>query len=332
MAEPDPPPESDLVDQDVRAPRVAIAGVALVGLTLLIAAVGVLVAIVRLADDDSPDPLQAAVLIDDAEFPVALMPTSDGGFLYGEKETGAVRRVSASGALDPEPVATFEVNPDRQRGLLGLAEVDGDVLVSLVRRSDDRLVVVRVGDGTEVWVGPPSADLANGGHLVALGDGRVLIGIGDLQDRPARDRDDTLNGTLLVIDPAGPPDQVPEVLSRGWNNPFAITLTRGGVIWVADNSPGAEPERLGRGDRPATEAPDLEVMRAPSALIELVDGRLGVCGFVSGTLDAVDVDGGSSDEQGSLITPCRTGAAVLADGRIVTATESAILVTEIASQ
>jgi len=335
MPDPDAPLPPDLAGQDVRAPRLAIAGVALVGLTLLVASVGVIAAILRLSGDDESEPVQAVVLIDDAAFPVALTPTRDGGFLYAEKESGAVRRVSAAGRLDPEPVATFDVNPDRQRGLLGLAEVEGDLLVAFVRRDDDRLVVVRVegpfgeaGDPTEVWVGPPSTDLANGGHLVALGDGRLLIGIGDLQDRAAHDRDDTLNGTLLVIDATGPPDQVPEVRSRGWNNPFAITLTRDGVLWVADNSPGSEPERLGLGERPATEAADLDVMRAPSALVELADGRLGVCGFVSGTLDVVDVGGDEPDEQGALIVPCRTGAAVLADGRIVTATETTIFVTE----
>ncbi len=304
-------------------------GVGLVALTLLIAGVGVVVAIVQLSDDDPPDPTPAEVLIDDAAFPVALTATADGGFLYGEKETGAVRRVRADGALDPMPIATFDVNAEGQRGLLGLVEVDGELFASLVRVSDDRLVVLRASDGLEVWVGPPSTDLANGGHLVALDDGRILIGVGDLQDREARDRADTVNGKLLVLDPAGPPDQQPEPLSAGWNNPFAFTTTRGGALWVADNAPGSEPERIGRGDQPAVEATDLEGERAPSALVELPDGRLGVCGFVSGTLDAVDVSAGTPEAEAPLVTPCRTGAAVLADGRVLTATESQIFATRL---
>lgn len=322
MSEAEPPL---LADQDVRAPTVAIAGVVLVVVTLLIAIVAVIVAVSQLADDDPP-PVESTVLIDDAAFPVALTPTNNGGFLYAEKELGVVRSVSADGVLDPDPVASFDVNPDRQRGLVGLAEIDGRLFASYVRSSDDRLVVARASDGAEVWLGPPSTDLANGGHLVPLGDGRLLIGIGDLQDRPARDRDDTVNGKLLILDPEGAADQEPEVLSAGWNNPFAITLASDGTIWVADNAPGSEPERLGRGDAPATEASDLSDMRAPSALVELPDGRLGMCGFVSGTLDAVAVDRSVPEAGPALITPCRTAAAVLSDGRVVTATETQIFV------
>jgi hypothetical protein len=301
-------------------------GVGLVALTLLVAAIGVVVAIVRLSDDDPPDPVAAEVLIDDAAFPVALTPTADGGFLYGEKETGTVRRVSAAGVPDPEPVAAFEVNAEGQRGLLGLVEIDGELFASLVRASDDRLVVLRVADGLEVWVGPPSTDLANGGHLLAVDDGRILIGVGDLQDRDARDRDDTVNGKLLVLEPTGSPDQEPKVLSAGWNNPFAITISADGTIWVADNAPGSEPERIGRGDQPAAEASDLDGERAPSALVELPDGRLGVCGFISGTLDAVEVSADVLSAPEAVATPCRTSAAVLLDGRVLTATETQILV------
>src|SRR5665648_375351 len=98
-----------------------------------------------------------------------------------------------------------------------------------------------------VWCGPPSATLANGGHLAFAPDGRLLIGIGDLQHPRRAQRADTPNGKLLSLRPDGPPTQRPAVVSSGWNNPFAFTFTPSGTLWVADNSPGTRPERLAPG-------------------------------------------------------------------------------------
>ena len=50
------------------------------------------------------------------------------------------------------------------------------------------------------------------------------------------------------LDPTGDPTQSPKVLSQGWNNPFAYDISGLDHLWVADNSPGTQPERIGRGD------------------------------------------------------------------------------------
>ena len=272
-----------------------------------------------------------------ASNPVALLAEPDGSLLYAERLTGDVRRVDADGSLDGLPVAHVDVvgAESDQRGLLGLTRASGGGLYAAwVRASDSRLVVGRIDAPTPeiVWEGPISSDLANGGHLATAPDGRLVIGIGDLQqDRELANDSGVPNRKMLSLDPAGAASQTAEILSTGWNNPFAFTYDDAGVLWVADNTPGDQPERIGRGDRPAAEATDLDTETdgeaAAAALVALGSGRLGRCGFLSGRVDVVDV----SDDQPritdtGLAEPCRTGAAVLSDGRIVTATLDSLVV------
>jgi len=86
-----------------------------------------------------------------------------------------------------------------------------------------------------VWAGPESSALANGGHLVY--DTRrqqLIIGIGHLGQRAKVSEPNSPNGKLLLLHPDGAPTQHPTVLSEGWDNPFAFTLTPSGALWVAD--------------------------------------------------------------------------------------------------
>ncbi|WP_436795302.1 hypothetical protein [Actinospongicola halichondriae] len=176
------------------------------------------------------------------------------------------------------------------------------------------------------WSGkaPSSAELANGGTLAFRGD-RLLISIGDLQDPDAVDDPDALNGKILSLDPMGSPDQEPTFVSGGWNNPFAMTVVAGD-IWLVDNAPGSQPERIVR-IAPSGEESVLELTgeRAPSSLDVLPDGDLVLCGFVSEVVERIPVpDTGVVAPTEELGPPCSTGVAVLADGSIVTTTVDAI--------
>jgi hypothetical protein len=166
----------------------------------------------------------------------------------------------------------------------------------------------------EVWRGPASARLANGGHLVYdPARQRLIIGIGDLQERRKRLDPDTPNGKLLVLDPDGPPDQRPVVLSGGWNNPFAFTLTPAGELWVADNVPGRRGERLARGDRRDT--PSLITVlpenTVPAALAAPADDVLVVCSYSRGRAETYRLRGGRARRAPAIGdgAPCRTGIA-----------------------
>lgn len=165
---------------------------------------------------------------------------------------------------------------------------------------------------------------------------------------------------MVSLDPNGPPDQQPAILSDGYTNPFAF-VTVDGAVWVADNAVGDDVEHIGRADLAdrSRHTPTGAAPRAPSAMVSLDDGRLAVCGFLDGQLLPWSPDNRSVDATpvatnpvdttpatpapdpvtaaddttvppgstgyGPSLGPCRTGAATLADGSIVTVTDTAIV-------
>ncbi len=269
------------------------------------------------------------LMVEDAAFPAALAPLPDGGLLYAERLTGRVRHVDGNGWLAPDAVAEVRVSTGGQRGLLGLA-VRGHELFAAWTDPDGLLVVGRVAPPPArlIWVGPQSRERANGGRIAFAPGGTLVIGVGDLLEPDLVDEPDTVNGKILRLDPDGDPAQQPEVISGGWHNPFAFTLTPDGELWVADNAPGREPERLARGN-PGPEAASVAALpprTAPSGLAFLADGRLAVCGFVSRQLLAyrIGTDGVPVRDGRPLATDCALDVAVLADGRVVYADEDTI--------
>ncbi len=280
------------------------------------------------ADDGADEPTGEVLVV--APDVAALVALPDGGVRYGERRTGRILDVAPDGG-EPQEVARVEVGAEGQRGLVGLAVDAAGRTFAAWTGPDGRLVVGQVAPGPVrlVWEGPASTDRATGGHVVVGPDGNLVIGVGDLLDPAAAADPATPNGKLLRLDPDGPPGQAPSVVSAGWNNPYAFAFAPGGALWVADNSPGDEPERLARGDvdRRPTSITDLPPGTAPSGLAAPADDDLLVCGYVSGTLTrwAVDADG-SAEPVATLASDCRIGAVVLADGRVAYSTEDAIAV------
>lgn len=245
----------------------------------------------------------------------ALAAEPDGSLLVGALTGGTIRRVQADGSAVPTALRVPPVRTDGQRGLLSLAVDRSRVYASWTPRFGERLVVGRLRADAPpqiVWTGPPTTTLANGGHLALAPDGRLAIGIGDRQSPQGA------VGRLLSLDPHGPPNQRPRVLSTGWNNPFAFVFTPDNRLWVADNAPGGRPERLARGDagRPR-DVTDLPRATAPSGLAALPGGDLALCGVVSGTLDRYRrASGGSWTRVGTIAADCRYGVVRLTDGRL----------------
>jgi len=267
-----------------------------------------------------------------AAFPVALVPAPDGGFLYAERLTGRVRRVTADGALIDVPVATLEVSTSGQRGLLGLALGDDDRLFAAwtARGAAKRILVGQVApDFRVVWRGPPSATLANGGHLVFdPTDQSLVIGIGDLGMHRRVANPNTANGKLLRLRPDGSPAQVPQLVSSGWNNPFAFSFVGDGALWVADNAPGDRPERLARGDLDArpTHVTKLPPSTAPSALAALSERAVVVCSFLRQQTLRYDIAEGRAARSRAFGDgeTCATSVALTTDGSLVLADETSI--------
>lgn len=298
----------------------------------LVVAAGVALLLAGCAPEEKrPQPALSGRLLARTSGAPALAPLPGGGLRFGEL-TGRVRDVRRDGSV--RDVTRLAVATGGQRGLLGLAvDPRGRTYAAYVeRRPPRRLVIARVTPGPRrlVWRGPASRDLANGGHLELAPDGRLTIGVGDLQNPAAVRRPDTVNGKLLTLDPDGPADQRPRVLSGGWNNPYAFAWAPDGRLWVADNAPGRRPERIARAD-PAGRGAAVRFLRArlaPSGLAAIDAGQLALCGFVSRRLERVDVTGGGSPRivGPPLATDCALGVARLADGRLAYATVRAIRV------
>lgn len=277
----------------------------------------------------SPD----GVLVADAEFPAALAPLPDGGILYAERLTGRIRSVTPEGELEPEPVAVLEVSTAGQRGLLGLdVDPDGEDVYAAWTDPGDTLLVGRLRPGTPepdiIWRGPETPERALGGRIAVSPTGSLVIGIGDLLD-PARVTDpDAPNGKLLRLDPDGRGDQVPDMISMGWNNPFAFTFTPAGELWVGDNAPGDLPERIARGDAGETPEQVTELPEAivPSGLFAPAADELLVCGYASRELTrhTIGADGLATPDGDVLARDCALDVAGAADGRIVYSGEGAI--------
>ncbi len=261
------------------------------------------------------------VLVPRATEAAAMVALPEGGLLYGERKAGRIRTV------DGDVVARVSVVSEGERGLLGLAVApDGRLFASWTRR-DGRIVVARVRPGREriVWLGPPSADRANGGHIEWSPDDRLVVGIGDLEDPGSVSDLKAPHGKLLALDPDGPEDQTPENLSYGWNNPFAFDFTPSGDLWLADNAPGEQEERLLRAD-PVGPRSVLPEHTAPSGLAAVDDETLVVCGYATKRLlrYRIGVNRVARLDGGPLARDCRLGVVRLADGRVAYSTGSSI--------
>lgn len=260
------------------------------------------------------------VLVARAPEAAAMVALPDGGLLYGERKTGRILND------ERELIARVNVISKGQRGLLGLA-VDGDenVFAAWTRR-DGRIVVGQVAPGKQrlVWLGPPSANLANGGHIAFSPKGMLYIGIGDLEDPGSVSDLKAPHGKILRLNPAGPEDQTPKMISYGWNNPFAFDFTPSGELWLADNAPGKQEERLLRADPvgPRTVLPDRSV---PSGLATVDDDSIFVCMYRTKVLQRYDIAANTARPVGEPIArDCRLGVVFLKDGRLAYSTGESI--------
>lgn len=264
--------------------------------------------------DGQPPPPRGQLLLAGGRPAPALAPQPNGDLLVGFLRSGEIWRLPRHG----RPSRAFprlRVSTAGQRGLLSIVSLDDEVYASWTT-PQRRLVVGRLRSAEPpiiVWRGISTTTLANGGHLAAAPEGRLVIGIGDRQaGRPV--------GRILSLDPHGRATQRPRTLSTGWNNPFAFTYTPDGRLWVADNAPGRRPERLARGDTrggPPDVVTTLERRPAASGLAALGPKRLALCGVVSGTLDSYRLDARERWRyERTLAQGCRYGVVRLPGGRL----------------
>lgn len=287
----------------------------------VIASAGVVVAVFLTRDRN--------VVVGDAAFPSAMTALPGGGFLYAERATGNVREVDPRGRLLARLIAHVDVSTKGQRGILGLAVDERGRVFACWTDSDGTILVGQVAPGRTriVWRGPQSADLANGGRIAFAPTGSFVIGIGGLLDPTGVQDPTTPNGKILALDPDGPPSQTPRVISAGWHNPFAFAFTPGGELWVADNAPKEDPERLARGDVGGvpSDVTELPPHTVPTGLVALSNDELVMCGYGTHVLEVYRIGpDGLARPQEPLADDCSLGVIQTADGRLIYANEDSI--------
>jgi Glucose / Sorbosone dehydrogenase len=176
---------------------------------------------------------RAQTLVADARVPGPIATLREGGFIFGERATGKIRLVDAEGRLQVDPVAELEVG--NEEGLLGLAVDIGERIYASWVDPSGRLTVGWVDAAAEhvFWRGPPVGG-AVGGQLGFSPNGDLVLAVGDLGEPSLVDDAGAPNGKLLALDPHEPPDQTPEIYSKGWSNPLAFAFDDQGALWVAD--------------------------------------------------------------------------------------------------
>lgn len=305
------------------------------------------------ADDAPPRPETLLELPDAApgEIVGLVANESDGTIEWIHRTDGTIHALRLDDGRadgDPAQIAMIDVATEgAQRGLLGQVLIDQRRFAAWTEPERLDLVVGEVRHNEPariIWSAGESGSGAIGGTLARL-DGKILIGVGR---NTAFDAETDTDGAILSLDADRTDGQDPGVISDGYTNPWAFAVVRSPEgateIWVADNAAGSDPadadtddlERIGRADLVAdrqnmtrTGTPD----RAPSSMIGLPDGRLGICGFLDDEMLGYEiVDGDDIDPPNpatvelarsevvrtDVVMPCLTSAAVFDDGTMVT--------------
>lgn len=200
------------------------------------------------------------VFLEGLVVPTNMAFTPDGRLLFTEKSSGDVRVVTADGRLLEKPLASFEVDPSGESGLLGIA-VHPDfprepwIYLYLSETASGRNVLVRVRiDGDTA--GPPETLLVglpwegryhNGGELWFAPDGMLLVSVGEGHQSERAQDPANLGGKILRLDPEGAvPGDNPfagsPVFALGHRNSFGLCGSPDGTVYGTENGPDRDDE------------------------------------------------------------------------------------------
>lgn len=138
--------------------------------------------------------------------------------------------------LGQPPTRIAGVQEAGEGGLMGL-EIDdrGRFFVMYTSDRDNRVVALRPDGSQRVLVdGIEKAGIHNGGRLRFGPDGMLYVGTGDAAQGDLAQRDDSLNGKILRIDPDG--GRI-DMVSKGRRNPQGLCFAPGGQLWSTEHGP-----------------------------------------------------------------------------------------------
>ncbi|MEO1172285.1 MAG: PQQ-dependent sugar dehydrogenase [Myxococcota bacterium] len=218
--------------------------------------------------DDGQTPLNVEVVAEGLAVPWGLVWLPDGSMLVTERG-GTIRKIRSDGTLEPSPVATVEITPSGEGGLLGIAlhpdfasnrffyvyatVGDGSTLRNEVQRWQMDASQANA-EFESVIVGEiPALLFHNGGRLRFGPDGHLYVGTGDAGTPSLSQEVSSLAGKILRVSAEG---EVPS------DNPFpgeasfiiGVRNTQGfdwlpdGTLAMSDHGPSGLPAEAGRED------------------------------------------------------------------------------------
>jgi glucose/arabinose dehydrogenase len=187
-------------------------------------------------------------VVDDLEVPWGIAFLRSGDAVVGERDSGRLLRVSASGrSRTLGTVAGVAASPGQgEGGLLGLALAPGDeetLFAYITTGSDNRVVRVslaggRVGRPRAVLPGIPTSTHHNGGRLLFGRDGMLLVSTGDAEQSSLAQSRSSLAGKILRIRPDGRAAAGNPFGNRTWSyghrNIEGLAFDAAGRLWATE--------------------------------------------------------------------------------------------------
>lgn len=278
------------------------------------------------AEQPAEEPAQQGItdVATGLDVPWAVARLRDGSALVTHRDSGAISRIGAGGAVSLAGTVAGVV-PGGEGGLLGIAVEPGadpgTAYVYYTAATDNRVAAFTITDSglrnqRTVLTGIPKGSIHNGGRIAFGPDGHLYVATGetgapDLAQDPA-----SLGGKILRIttdgSPApGNPDPSSEVYSLGHRNVQGLAWDDDGRLWATEFGqsdvdelnliePGGNygwPRCEGRCDQPGLIDPEVEwsptSIASPSGLA-IADGSAWVASLRGQALWRVPLSGASA--------------------------------------
>lgn len=193
----------------------------------------------------APEPVVAGTIATGLTTPWGLLFLPDGTALVSERDTGKIKRVTASGQVS-EVGTVPDVEPNGEGGLLGIAFRDNMLYAYFTAADDNRIVKMAyspsgggLGEPQVILDGLPSNSYHNGGRMIFGPDGYLYVTAGEAGNPPLAQDLDSLGGKILRITvdgkpaPGNPFDDSP-IWSYGHRNPQGLAFDPQGRLWAAE--------------------------------------------------------------------------------------------------
>jgi glucose/arabinose dehydrogenase len=177
----------------------------------------------------------------DVPWGIAFLP--DGSALIAERNSGAIYRMTAPGAVN-RVGAVAGVAARGEGGLLGLATGGQTVFAYLTTGQDNRVVRMGFDEGalaeqSPILTGIPAGSIHDGGRIAFGPDGKLYVATGDSGNRELAQDRSSLGGKILRINtdgsvPPDNPDPSSPVWSFGHRNIQGLAWDSAGRLWATE--------------------------------------------------------------------------------------------------